>query len=46
MSDIDLSRMKWMSGTDDLDARRTLASRLMLWMTEDVLWKLVREAIQ
>ena len=41
MSGIDLSPMKWLSGTEDFDAR-SLASRLVLWMTEDVLWKLVK----
>ena len=37
--------MKWMGvGTDDPDARRTLALRLALWLAEDVLWKLVKGA--
>ena len=42
MAGIDLSRMKWLSATDDLAAKRTLASRLVLWLMEDVLWKLVK----
>ena len=42
MAGIDLSHMKWFSATDDLAARRTLASRLVLWLMEDVMWKLVK----
>ena len=42
MAGIDLSRMKWLSATEDLAAKRMLASRLVLWVIEDVLWKLVK----
>ena len=42
MAGIDLSRMKWLSATEDLAAKRMLASRLVLWLMEDVLWKLVK----
>ena len=42
MAGIDLSRMSWLNGTRDSGARKTVATRLVLWITEDVLWKLVK----
>ena len=42
MAGIDLTRMSWLNGTEDLGARKTVATRLVLWITEDVLWKLVK----
>ena len=42
MAGIDLSRMSWLNGTRDSGARKTVATRLVLWITEDVFWKLVK----
>ena len=42
VSGIDFTRMEWLGKTHDLDARWSLALRLILWLTEDVLWKLVK----
>ncbi len=41
MRNIDLDQMSWLQESSDITARQRVAAKLMLWLTEDVIWRLL-----